>query len=397
MHNEESLLAFAEETLNEAKAIMYSMLTKVVEIGGSDLFITADFPPSVKHQGLMKPLGKQILSADKTKLFAYSIMNDYQRDEFEREMECNFAINVPEVSRFRVNVFVQQQQVGMVIRTIAAEIPNFEKLKLPNTLKDVIMEKRGLVLVVGGTGSGKSTSLAAMIDHRNENSAGHIITVEDPVEYVHKHKKSMITHREVGVDTHSWHHALKNTLRQAPDVILIGEIRDTETMEHAIAFAETGHLCLGTLHANNANQTLDRIINFFPEERRQQLLMDLSSNMKAIISQRLIRTEDGKGRRAAVEIMLNTRLVADLILKGEMHELKAVMTKSREVGMQTFDQALFDLYNEGAISYDEAIRNADSANELRLQIKLKGTRAAQEETASALSLYEDTKEDVASK
>lgn len=397
MHNEESLLAFAEETLNEAKAIMFSMLTKVVEIGGSDLFITADFPPSVKHQGLMKPLGKQILSADKTKLFAYSIMNDYQRDEFEREMECNFAINVPEVSRFRVNVFVQQQQVGMVIRTIAAEIPNFEKLKLPSTLKDVIMEKRGLVLVVGGTGSGKSTSLAAMIDYRNENSAGHIITVEDPVEYVHKHKKSMITHREVGVDTHSWHHALKNTLRQAPDVILIGEIRDTETMEHAIAFAETGHLCLGTLHANNANQTLDRIINFFPEERRQQLLMDLSSNMKAIISQRLIRTEDVKGRRAAVEIMLNTRLVADLILKGEMHELKAVMTKSREVGMQTFDQALFDLYNEGAISYDEAIRNADSANELRLQIKLKGTRAAQEETASALSLYEDTKEDIASK
>ncbi len=395
--SEESLIAFAEETLNEAKTIMYNMLAKVVEIGASDLFITADFPPSVKHQGLMKPLGKQILSADKTKLFAYSIMNDYQRDEFEREMECNFAINVPEVSRFRVNVFVQQQQVGMVIRTIAAEIPNFEKLKLPNTLKDVIMEKRGLVLVVGGTGSGKSTSLAAMIDYRNENSAGHIITVEDPVEYVHKHKKSMITHREVGVDTHSWHHALKNTLRQAPDVILIGEIRDTETMEHAIAFAETGHLCLGTLHANNANQTLDRIINFFPEERRQQLLMDLSSNMKAIISQRLIRTEDGKGRRAAVEIMLNTRLVADLILKGEMHELKAVMTKSREVGMQTFDQALFDLYSEGAISYDEAIRNADSANELRLQIKLKGTRAAQEETASALSLYEDTKEDVASK
>ena len=395
--SEETLVNFAEETLNEAKAIMFSMLTKVVEIGGSDLFITADFPPSVKHQGLMKPLGKQILSADKTKLFAYSIMNDYQRDEFEREMECNFAINVPEVSRFRVNVFVQQQQVGMVIRTIAAEIPNFDKLKLPNTLKDVIMEKRGLVLVVGGTGSGKSTSLAAMIDYRNENSAGHIITVEDPVEYVHKHKKSMITHREVGVDTHSWHHALKNTLRQAPDVILIGEIRDTETMEHAIAVAETGHLCLGTLHANNANQTLDRIINFFPEERRQQLLMDLSSNMKAIISQRLIRTEDGKGRRAAVEIMLNTRLVADLILKGEMHELKAVMTKSREVGMQTFDQALFDLYNEGAISYDEAIRNADSANELRLQIKLKGTRTAQEETASALSLYEDTKEDVASK
>ncbi|MBE9589501.1 PilT/PilU family type 4a pilus ATPase [Moraxella sp. K127] len=373
--------------------MMYNMLTKVVEIGASDLFITAEFPPSVKHQGLMKPLGKQALSPDKTKLFAYSIMNDHQRDEFEREMECNFAINVPNVSRFRVNVFIQQQQVGMVIRVIAAEIPNFDKLKLPPQLRNVIMEKRGLVLVVGGTGSGKSTSLAAMIDYRNENSAGHIITVEDPVEYVHKHKKSMITHREVGVDTHSWHHALKNTLRQAPDVILIGEIRDTETMEHAIAFAETGHLCLGTLHANNANQTLDRIINFFPEERRQQLLMDLSSNMKAIISQRLIRTEDGKGRRAAVEIMLNTRLMADLILKGEMHELKAIMTKSREVGMQTFDQALFDLYDEGAISYDEAIRNADSPNELRLQIKLKGARRdGQNEVASSLSLHADVEE-----
>lgn len=390
--SEESLIAFAEETLNEAKGMMFNMLTKVVEIGASDLFITAEFPPSVKHQGLMKPLGKQILSSEKTKLFAYSIMNDHQRDEFEREMECNFAINVPNVSRFRVNVFIQQQQVGMVIRTIAAEIPNFEKLKLPQKLKDVIMEKRGLVLVVGGTGSGKSTSLAAMIDYRNENSAGHIITVEDPVEYVHKHKKSMITHREVGVDSHSWHNALKNTLRQAPDVILIGEIRDTETMEHAIAFAETGHLCLGTLHANNANQTLDRIINFFPEERRQQLLMDLSSNMKAIISQRLIRTEDGKGRRAAVEIMLNTRLVADLILKGEMHELKSVMTKSREVGMQTFDQALFDLYNEGAITYDEAIHNADSANELRLEIKLKGKRKQAEEVSGGLSLMQDKAE-----
>lgn len=380
---------YSQSALSEAKAVMFNMLAKVVEIGASDLFITADFPPSVKHQGLMKPLGKQILNADKTRLFAYSIMNDHQREEFEREMECNFAIYVPNVSRFRVNVFIQQQQVGMVIRTIAAEIPNFEKLMLPAKLKDVILEKRGLVLVVGGTGSGKSTSLAAMIDYRNENSAGHIITVEDPVEYVHKHKKSMITHREVGVDTHSWHHALKNTLRQAPDVILIGEIRDTETMEHAIAFAETGHLCLGTLHANNANQTLDRIINFFPEERRQQLLMDLSSNMKAIISQRLIRTQDGKGRRAAVEIMLNTPLVSDLILKGEMHELKAIMTKSRELGMQTFDQALFDLYNEGAISYDEAIRNADSANELRLQIKLKANRREQESGGLALSLHED--------
>lgn len=365
---------FALELLEEARKFMHHMLTKVVEYGGSDLFITADFPPSIKHQGLMKPFGQQTLTAEKTKLFAYSLMNEKQRNEFETELECNFAITVPGISRFRVNVFQQQLNIGMVIRTITAEIPNFQKLKLPESLKHVIMEKRGLVLVVGGTGSGKSTSLAAMIDYRNENSAGHIITVEDPVEYVHKHKKSMITHREVGVDSHSWQNALKNTLRQAPDVILIGEIRDTETMEHAIAFAETGHLCLGTLHSNNANQTLDRIINFFPEERRNQLLMDLSSNMKAIISQRLIRTQDGKGRRAAIEIMLNTPLISDLILKGEFHELKAIMAKSRELGMQTFDQALFDLYNQGAISYEEALRNADSTNELRLQIKLKSNR-----------------------
>ena len=374
MSHNESLISVAEETLHEAKTVMFNMLSKVVEIGGSDLFISADFPPSIKYHGLMKPLNKQPLTAEKTKLFAYSLMNQKQREEFATNLECNFAINVPNVSRFRVNVFQQQLQVGMVIRTITAEIPNFKQLLLPEQLKKIIMEKRGLVLVVGGTGSGKSTSLAAMIDHRNENSAGHIITVEDPVEYVHKHKQSMITHREVGVDSHSWHNALKNTLRQAPDVILIGEIRDTETMENAIAFAETGHLCLGTLHANNANQTLDRIINFFPEERRNQLLMDLSSNMKAIISQRLIRTEDGKGRRAAVEIMLNTPLMADLILKSNFHEIKALMTKSRELGMQTFDQALFDLYDEGAISYDEAIRNADSANELRLQSKLKSRR-----------------------
>lgn len=362
------------ELLEEAKTFMFHMLTKVVEYGGSDLFITADFPPSIKLQGLMRPLGQQALTAEKTKLFAYSLMNEKQRQEFENEWECNFAINVSNVSRFRVNVFKQQLQTGMVIRTITSEIPTFQKLKLPDSLKNVMLEKRGLVLVVGSTGSGKSTSLAAMIDHRNENSAGHIITVEDPVEYVHKHKKSMVTHREVGVDCHTWHHALKNTLRQAPDVILIGEIRDTETMEHAIAFAETGHLCLGTLHANNANQALDRIINFFPEERRNQLLMDISSNMKAIISQRLVRTQDGKGRRAAVEILLNTPLIAENILKGHFHNLKEIMTKSRELGMQTFDQALFDLYNEGAISYDEALRNADSVNELRLQIKLKGNR-----------------------
>ena len=383
---------YTAELLTEARNFMFRLLKNVFDHGGSDLFISADFPPSMKHQGSMKPLSSQALTGEKTKLFAYSLMNDKQRDEFERELECNFAISIPEVSRFRVNVFQQQLNVGMVIRTITSEIPNFTKLKLPNSLKDVIMEKRGLILVVGGTGSGKSTSLAAMIDHRNEHSAGHIITVEDPVEYVHKHKKSMITHREVGVDCHSWHNALKNTLRQAPDVILIGEIRDTETMEHAIAFAETGHLCLGTLHANNANQTLDRIINFFPEERRNQLLMDLSSNMKAIISQRLVRTEDGLGRRAAVEIMLNTPLVSDIILKGNFHELKEIMGKSRELGMQTFDQALFDLYDEGAISYDEAIRNADSMNELRLKIKLKSTRkndAAAAKTNSSFSMFDD--------
>lgn len=390
---EEKVMMFTEEALVDARRMMFTMLAKVVEVGGSDLFITAEFPPSVKHQGTMKPLSKQVLTADKTKLFAYSLMNEYQREEFGENLECNFAINVPEVSRFRVNVFMQQLQIGMVIRVITAEIPNFVQLKLPEQLKDVVMAKRGLILVVGSTGSGKSTSLAAMINHRNENSAGHIITIEDPVEFIHKHKKSMITHREVGVDTRSWHQALKNTLRQAPDVILIGEIRDTETMEHAIAFAETGHLCLGTLHSNNANQALDRIINFFPEERRNQLLMDLSFNMKAIISQRLIRTQDGKDRRVAIEIMLNTPLIADMILKGNMHELKEVMMKSRELGMQTFDQALFDLYDEGAISYEEAIRNADSANELRLQIKLKSKRALSEPTSTgfgaSLSLGED--------
>lgn len=385
---------FSNELLSEARQFMFRLLKSVFDHEGSDLFISADFPPSMKHQGSMKPLSSQALTAEKTKLFAYSLMNEKQRAEFESELECNFAINVPDVSRFRVNVFQQQLNVGMVIRTITSEIPNFEKLKLPETLKDVVMEKRGLILVVGGTGSGKSTSLAAMIDYRNENSAGHIITVEDPVEYVHKHKKSMVTHREVGVDCHSWHNALKNTLRQAPDVILIGEIRDTETMEHAIAFAETGHLCLGTLHSNNANQTLDRIINFFPEERRNQLLMDLSSNMKAIISQRLVRTEDGVGRRAAVEVMLNTPLVSDLILKGNFHELKEIMTKSRELGMQTFDQALFDLYNESAISYDEAIRNADSKNELRLQIKLKSTRIREnaETSSQTFSMFDEDAE-----
>ena len=359
---------------DQARAYMHKLLAAMSQAGGSDLFIANDFPPSMKAHGSMQPLTQQKLNGEMTRVFAESLMNEKQRAEFAKELECNFAISIPGVSRFRVNVYVQQQNVAMVVRTIASEIPNFEKLQLPPVLKDVIMNKRGLVLVVGGTGSGKSTSLAAMIDYRNSTSAGHIITVEDPVEYVHQSKKSLVSHREVGVDTHSWHHALKNTLRQAPDVILIGEIRDPETMEHAIAFAETGHLCLGTLHANSANQAIDRIINFFPEERRNQLLMDLSANLRSIISQRLVRTEDGKGRKAAIEILLNTPTIAERIVKGAFGDIKTIMERSRELGMRTFDWALFELYNDGHISYEEAIRNADSANELRLALKLKSKR-----------------------
>ena len=365
---------YTTELLDEARKFMHHMLTKVVEYGGSDLFITADFPPSIKQQGLMKPFGQQKLTADKTRLFAYALMNERQIQEFESVMECNFSISIPGVSRFRVNVFQQQHNVGMVIRIITTDIPSFEQLGLLDSLQQVIMQKRGLVLIVGATGVGKSTTLAAMIDYRNTHTEGHIITIEDPVEYVYQYKKLMITQREIGVDCVSWHNALINTMRQAPNVIVIGEIRDTDSMEHAIAFAESGHLCLTTLHSNNADQALDRIINFFPEERRNQLLLDLSANIKAVISQRLIRTEDGKGRRAAVEILQNTPLVSDLIRKGEFHELKTIMARSRELGMQTFDQALFDLYNQRIISYEEALRNADSSNELRLQIKLKSSR-----------------------
>jgi len=373
---------FTEE---QARAYMHKLLAAMTEAGGSDLFIANDFPPSMKAHGNIRPLTSQKLTGAVTRQLANSVMNERQREEFAREFECNFALAIPGLSRFRVNIFIQQQHVGMVVRTIASEMPNFEKLGLPETLKDVVMNKRGLVLVVGATGSGKSTSLAAMIDHRNRTSAGHIITIEDPVEYIHASIMSLVTHREVGVDTHSWHHALKNTLRQAPDVILIGEIRDAETMEHAIAFAETGHLCLGTLHANNANQTLDRIINFFPEERRNQLLMGLSANLRAIVSQRLVRTQDGEGRKAAIEILLNTPTISERIFKGEFHELKAIMGKSRELGMRTFDWALFELYNDNHISYEEAIRNADSANELRLNIKLRSPRG-EPATSSALSL-----------
>jgi twitching motility protein PilU len=361
-------------TEEQAKSYITKLLTAMSGAGGSDLFVSKDFPPAMKLQGAMQPMTNQKLTGEVSRDLANALMNPKQREEFARELECNFAISLPGVARFRVNVFQQQLNVGMVIRTIVNDIPDFAKLGLPDTLKEIVMQKRGLVLVVGATGSGKSTTLAAMIDHRNRSQAGHIVTVEDPVEFVHQSQKSLITHREVGIDTKSWHNALKNTLRQAPDVILIGEIRDTETMEHAIAFAETGHLCLGTLHSNSANQTIDRIINFFSEERRAQLLMDLSSNLQAIVSQRLIRTTDGKGRRAAVEVLINTPIVADKLLKGEFHEIKAIMGKSRELGMQTFDHALFTLFNDGAISYEEAIKNADSANELRLNIKLNSTR-----------------------
>src|SRR5580698_7048272 len=360
----------------QARSYMLKLLGAMSRAGGSDLFVSKDFPPSMKIQGKMQPLATQKLTAEVTRELAHALMSERQRAEFAKELECNFSMAIPDLARFRVNVFVQQLNVGMVIRTIPNDMPSFEQLGLPETFKEIVMTKRGMVLVVGATGSGKSTSLAAMIDHRNRSTPGHIITVEDPVEFVHQSHQSLITHREVGIDTHSWHHALKNTLRQAPDVILIGEIRDAETMEHAIAFAETGHLCLGTLHANSANQTIDRIINFFSEERRKQLLMDLSSNLCAIVSQRLIRTVDGKGRKAAMEILINTPIIAEKILKGEFHEIKAIMSKSRELGMMTFDVSLFELYDEGIIAYEEAIRNADSANELRLNVKLHGTRAA---------------------
>ena len=382
----------SEELLgDELKSYIHKLLSAMVQHGGSDLFISRDFAPTMKVHGTMKALSSQKLSAEVSKKLAWILMTRDQREEFDREMECNFAISLPGVARFRINVFQQQGAVGMVARTITSEIPNFEKLGLPNSLKEVIMAKRGLILVVGGTGSGKSTSMAAMIDHRNSSTPGHIITIEDPVEYVHTSKQCLVTHREVGVDTHSWHAALKNTLRQSPDVILIGEIRDLETMEHALAFAETGHLCMGTLHANNANQTLDRVVNFFPDERKPQVMMDLASNLKGIISQRLIRSLDGK-RKAAIEILLNTPTVADLLAKGQSGAIKPIMDKSRELGMQTFDQALFDLYDQGHISYEEAIRNADSANELRLSIKLKSKRG-EPATASGMTLSMEEKKE----
>jgi len=358
---------------SQATELVHNLLKGMITQKASDLFVTAGFPPAFKVDGKMTPVSNQVLSPQHTQELARSIMNDRQAAEFEATHECNFAISPPGIGRFRVNVFMQQQRVGMVLRTITTKIPSFEELRLPDVLKEVTLTKRGLVILVGGTGSGKSSTLAAMIGYRNFNSQGHIITIEDPVEYVHDHQKCIITHREVGVDTDNWHNALKNTLRQAPDVILIGEIRDRETMEYAVAFAETGHLCMATLHANSANQALDRIINFFPEERREQLLMDLSLNVKALISQRLIPKKDSKGRAAAFEILLNSPLISDLIFKGEVHQIKEVMAKSREIGMQTFDQALYDLHEAGMISYEEALKNADSVNDLRLRIKLESS------------------------
>ena len=359
---------------DQASKFINDLLRLMISRGGSDLFITADFPPAIKVDGQVTKLSPQPLTMVHTQALARALMNDKQAAEFERTKECNFAVAPAGIGRFRVNAFVQQGKIGMVMRVIPQTLPTIDGLGMPQVLKDVAMTKRGLCILVGATGSGKSTTLAAMIDWRNENSYGHIVTVEDPVEFVHAHKNCVITQRELGLDTDSWEAALKNTLRQAPDVILMGEIRDRETMEHAIAFSETGHLCMATLHANSANQALDRIINFFPEERRAQLLMDLSLNLRSLISQRLIALQDGKGRIAAVEILLNTPLIADLIFKGEVSEIKEIMKKSRNLGMQTFDQALFDLYEAEKISYEDALRHADSVNDLRLQIKLGSKR-----------------------
>jgi twitching motility protein PilU len=356
----------------QAIKFMRDLLTLLIEKGGSDLFITVGFPPAMKVHGKMTPVSKTELTPENTKALVYAVMNDKQLKEYEATKECNFAVAPVGIGRFRANAFIQQTFCGLVMRVIETDVPNLDKLGLPEVLKDVVMTKNGLVIMVGGTGSGKSTSLAAMVDYRNANTYGHIITIEDPIEYVHPHKNCVIMQREVGVDTDDWEIALKNTLRQAPDVILLGEIRDKETMEFGIAFAETGHLAMATLHANSSNQALDRIINFFSEERKMQLLMDLSLNLKAIISQRLLKTVDGKGRAAAIEILLNSPLISDLILKGEVHEIKNIMSKSNELGMKTFDQALFDLYEADKIKLEDALRNADSMNELRLRIKLEG-------------------------
>ena len=373
---------------DQALKFMHDLLRLMTQKNGSDLFITANFPPAIKVDGKITPVSNQTLTPQHTADLARSIMNDRQAAEFESTKECNFAISPSGIGRFRVNALIQQGRVAVVCRTINLIIPNLEELGLPTVLKDIAMTKRGLVIFVGGTGTGKTTSLAALVDHRNKNSHGHIITIEDPIEFIHDHKGCIVTQREIGVDTDSWEAALKNTLRQAPDVILMGEIRDRNTMDHAIAFAETGHLCLATLHANSTNQAIDRIINFFPEERRHQLLMDLSLNLRALVSQRLLPKKDGKGRVAAIEIMLNSPLISDLIFKGEVIEIKEIMKKSRELGMQTFDQALFDHFEGGRISYEDALRNADSLNDLRLQIKLYGKESKDRDLNSGIGHLE---------
>ena len=369
---------------DQALKFMHDLLRLMSQKNGSDLFITANFPPAIKVDGKIMPVSNQVLAPTHTAELARAIMNDRQAAEFESTKECNFAISPSGIGRFRVNALIQQGRVAVVCRTINLTIPTLDELGLPSVLKDIAMTKRGLVIFVGGTGTGKTTSLAALVDHRNKNSHGHIITIEDPIEFIHDHKGCIVTQREVGVDTDTWEAALKNTLRQAPDVILMGEIRDRNTMDYAVAFAETGHLCLATLHANSTNQAIDRIINFFPEERRHQLLMDLSLNLRALVSQRLLPKKDGKGRVAAIEIMLNSPLISDLIFMGEVHEIKEIMKKSRELGMQTFDQSLFDLHEAGKISYEDALRNADSVNDLRLTIKLQGKESKDRDLAAGI-------------
>ncbi len=381
---------------DQAIRLMQDLLRRMVEKKGSDLFITAGFPPAIKVDGEIRPQSERALTPEQSAVLVRAIMNDRQTRDFDATKECNFAIAPPGIGRFRVSAFIQQGYTGAVLRTINAKIPTIEELELPAVLKEVVLSKRGLVILVGGTGSGKSTSLSAMVGYRNEKTRGHIVTIEDPVEYVHPHAGCVITHREVGVDCENWLVALKNTLRQAPDVILIGEIRDRETMEYGIQFAETGHLVLATLHANNSNQALDRIINFFPEERREQLLMDLSLNVRALISQRLIPRESGSGRIAAMEIMLQSPLISDLIFKGEVSKIKDVMARSNRLGMKTFDQALFELYEAHLISYEDALRNADSKNELRLRVKLESKREGRvlDETAQSLRIVQEREDEV---